>query len=812
MKKGSKICLENLTDKLFWTLNYTFKGASHKVFLLLLFPYLLSGQQETNVVTKMPALQAYQEGFTYDVMQSPSGKGVRLNNNVLLENDGPGAGVSEKGTYLEPLHKGVIVRKEFVLDNPASHRAHVVFFMTPAGGSKGTSPYYLKFNGVQILGSEPSWKEPGWRWVEIPVSLLRQGANKVELSCDAPVGKGYELLFAREDEYDDGGGKFTYQGNTAMISADQVRVERNSLPGRNSFAYFQNYGILDRDAIESFPSKNQLEGGSAQVAGTIGSKIDMMGLNPIVVGATSSKSLDGGKTFNEGKIGPDNNVAGEYTIRLNLERFKPKGVLDSPPIDLWTGLDSYAVVRPNCTVHELALDVTAYTPKGTEVIWQVRTANTNDMLSNDWGEWRTLGDGADTSFKMGAEPYRYLQWRAVLESENPLISPVVKNVEVHRTLKYDPAPVDTYYVMDAVNAPHLYSSFRISYEDALHPQLKSLQKRLNLASLLEGAQGDFEEINRLRHYVSTLWYHSSPYPEYPEWNAHAILDRNKRLGAGGMCIQFSIVFMQSLQSLGYHARHVNIFEHEVIEVYIDELGKWVLVDPESLYDSYEFNNKTGMPLNALEQHEFFLRELGFSKSNKIDWTATKAWAGNAIGVEKFPQPLNFSTFTDYVNDPENPPPLHAFAGQIRFVPRTDFLSRRTPRPLTQGMIEWPWDGYINWYDAATPRKLQYALHTDRKADLYPTLNRVEFAATYGENEGEIEIRMTTVTPNFATFEVNMDGKGWRPSPKEFKWKLRRSALNTLEMRTKNTAGRHGKQSNIKLFWHYREPFKPRESK
>ncbi|MBW7889994.1 MAG: hypothetical protein H3C48_03010 [Chitinophagaceae bacterium] len=40
--------------------------------------------------------------------------------------------------------------------------------------------------------------------------------------------------------------------------------------------------------------------------------------------------------------------------------------------------------------------------------------------------------------------------------------------------------------------------------------------------------------------------------------------------------------------------------------------------------------------------------------------------------------------------------------------------------------------------------------------------------------------------------------------------LTRDALNTLEMRSVNSAGVAGQPSSIEVFWHYREPFKPRK--
>ncbi len=250
-----------------------------------------------------------------------------------------------------------------------------------------------------------------------------------------------------------------------------------------------------------------------------------------------------------------------------------------------------------------------------------------------------------------------------------------------------------------------------------------------------------------------------------------------------------------------------------MEVYVDELGKWVHADPESVFDSYEYETTTGMPINCLEQHKYFLKESGLSAENPIDWQAPEPWTiwGNPGKIAGSPVPLDFSTFTDWINDPNkvNYPPQHVLAGFMRMMPRNDYFSNPYPRPLSQGSSNWPWNGYLNWYDEATPRKLQYSLHSDRKIDFYPTLNLVEFDAARTEKEDEIQIRMTTFAPAFDGFEININDTGWKSSPELFVWKLKPSALNTLEMRVKNKLGPKGKASCIQVMYHYKEPFAPR---
>lgn len=41
---------------------------------------------------------------------------------------------------------------------------------------------------------------------------------------------------------------------------------------------------------------------------------------------------------------------------------------------------------------------------------------------------------------------------------------------------------------------------------------------------------------------------------------------------------------------------------------------------------------------------------------------------------------------------------------VRVIPRTNWLEKPFPRPFNHGMSQWPWNGYINWYDDRTPPK------------------------------------------------------------------------------------------------------------
>lgn len=719
------------------------------------------------VRTVWSALELYESGQAYDVMRAGGGAGVMLNDRVLIENDAPGAGRSDKGVHTEPLHAGIRIRKALRLESAAARGAHVLVYMTPRDASD-PAPWHMLVNGRRVEGVPRSWHELMWWWVPVPVEAFRAGENVIELVCEGPPERGYDVLFAREDEYARGGGAYTYRGHTGLLTSGFVEIpDSGNLPG----------------------------------------------LTPFEVGATSARSVDGGATYQTGLLGPEADTRGEYAVRISLEQHHPSGSLVSPPIDLWAEAAGASGIAPACRSTGLRLLGQGDTPPGTGIDWAVRFSDAPDPTDASWDAFTPVGTGASLDAPLPDTERRYAQVRATLRTEDPLSTPVLREIALSRTLHFTPPPENTFYTRRAVNPAPRYPSYPMYFEPGDAPELARLRAMLPEELLVRETHGQFAEINQIRHYVSQLWYHALPHPEYPEWNALDILKRKQQYGHGGMCIQFTIVFIQALQSLGYQARHVNVFNHELPEVYIDELEKWVVIDPESVFDSYEFHTGSGEPLSVLEQHQHFLRRYGFTAENPIPWASPAPWENRAgKAVPETPQPLEISTFTPWINDPDpmKRPPQHNLAGFFRLIPRNDFLTRPTPRPVAHGSTWWPWSGYLCWYDEATPRKLQHALHSDRVADFYPAINRVHYAASWGEKAGEVRVRMFTQTPNLAAFEININGSGWRESPAEFTWPLFPSGLNRLEMRVRNTLGLEGAPSLLEVFYHYRAPYAPKE--
>ncbi len=700
-------------------------------------------------------METYEKGFAWNVMKSPKGMGVCLSDLALLENDGPGSGRSEKGTHVEEVYRGLVLRKEFSLANPRA-RGATLHLLSPFITERRQQPrFFVLFNGVRLESGPEARQEPAWHHIRVPAALLRPGRNDVVVGCDQPQGKGMEIMVAREDEYADGGGNRLLFGNTALVSACQLT------------------------AYEEFSGEQAVH---------------------FVVGATSGKSTDGGHTWVQGRLGRTNDVNGEYVIRLGLDQYRSAGALASPVIDLWEGSDSLPTIKPRISVHNLRLAFHGIQPKGSSLLWQARYSDSRDPYGNGWTAYRAIGKGPSVDRLADPEGKRFLQWRVIFRKSPGNETPTVVWSRIDRVLEYVRSPWGTYYVLASADRDIHYSSLNFGYERFDEPRLATLRRRMKLDSIMGSARSDFDKINRIRHAVSQMWKYGSPEPAYPEWDALAILDRAQNMGSGGMCQQYAVALMEALAAVGYQSRHANLFAHETIEVFVPDLQKWVLADPTESFDLYQYRTTDGMPINCLEEHRYYLQENGYSPSHPIDWMTVPSWRPQ--DQEKTRLPLDYSTLS-----PQNgkEPPQHRLASFFRITPRNNFLSMPTPRPAMQGRSNWPWNGSVHWYDRSTPRMGQYYLHTDREPDFYPTLGSVQFDCVATDSAGEVLVSLVTFTPNFKSFEVQIDGGEWRESGSTFCWTLRAGAVNELQMRTVNMMHVRGAPSYVRAIWHFRRP-------
>ncbi|MFC1607200.1 hypothetical protein ACFL47_04445 [Candidatus Latescibacterota bacterium] len=679
----------------------------------------------------MDAAEIYEQGFTHNTMKNDNGD-VTLFNMDLKQNDAPGAGHSEKGIYYDPVFGPNRARKILFLDDPRTFKAWLVVFSyqdqekstTSRGGS---GKYKLKFrvnnNEEKIFDSGKPTAQ--YSWVEFPSEWLIKGENVIELYCpEANDGTDSSQLFlARADEFEHGGG------------------------------------------------------------------------DPSNVGKTSFKSTDGGETWKESPFGPLGQTRAEYSVRISLDRYVKTGWTSTPIIDLWR-LESDGLIVPNRTLtkmytryHMLKIRFESKVPKETKINYYMRKSSEPDPHSEKWGPYELITDGTNPTLEINGMDIgnRYIQIKAELTTENPLVTPVLKSVSLEGELtEFLPQP-ENIKVISVDNPPIKYSSINWEWEPWDRPEFAEVRDRESLDELMKNCRTQFQHQIKLLNYANFRFNYLHPMTDFPEWTSKNILERIDRLGTGGMCIQYNNLLMGFLLAYGYQSRLITIPGHEVCEVWNDDFKKWIYMDA-SHVNQYIFHKETHIPQNILENHITYLEI--FPPDSPLDWM--KLDNLKEYDPDKLPTNRGSLTHHEAKNGAYSSANRPLF---MRTVPRNNYYEKPYDMPLTHGNTWWPWDGYINWYDSMTPPMRHYSHHTNRERDMYPDLNTVHIHATTAYAKDMVYLNFETYTPNFSHFEVTFNEEDEKTSGSKCTWFLV-SGENKMRVRSVSKLGVKGHPSSV----------------
>jgi hypothetical protein len=335
------------------------------------------------------------------------------------------------------------------------------------------------------------------------------------------------------------------------------------------------------------------------------------------------------------------------------------------------------------------------------------------------------------------------------------------------------------------------------YEDPNHPKMKALREKYKLEEVVKDGKTELEKLALLRNWTTKRFKFKAPMGVYPPWDADAIIEAKS-----GFCVQFAIIYIQCANSLGYQSRfvcgwHPNTMgtAHEVAEVWSNEHKKWVFMDPTPSQNHFHVDPKTNTPLSMLEIHDRMLRHYYGPEKLATPGNApkTKSYTediGTCKGLNLVPEKL----YTAADPAPKDWPSWTKWL-LLCYMPRNNFSAEPTPLPRIQGLNNWDWTGFRDWYDPQTPRDDRYAHHVSRRSDISWTINQVRFSAEPADKTGTLAVKMGTSTPYFETYLVNVDGQGWKKSDGSFAWELQ-PGKNRIEMRVGNTSGVQGPISFI----------------
>jgi len=513
--------------------------------------------------------------------------------------------------------------------------------------------------------------------------------------------------------------------------------------------------------------------------------------DPIQLAHASSRSDDGGATWVQER--------GEYVIRLLLDRYLPEGEFLSHVFDAAGEEDD--AIKSHRTIEELRLSCTSTLPDSTELQLFVRTGHRPSPddpspddpspETKDWSDWIACSSGGFVADVCG----RYVQVKAKFATHDQRQSPQVERVTIDAQVAIGEANKPRLAASE--NARIQRSSYDMPHEDPRCRLLRQLRAECELDAIVAGAQTEFEKIQRLHR-----WAYHIPLGDcthFPwnvlDWidlrrddNCSIELNEYSQRRRDKMCLYPNVVLVAALQSFGFVARHLNFHSegmtgHEICEVWSNDHDKWIHLD--ATRDYYFFDRRTLIPLDTQEIHQVLIARLDEVET----WERPYLYRQDLDAlVEDLPISYWDGDFEHSAGSGDHGA-LFLFRSfcHFRVIPRFDVFSRSRPLPVSQGTEVWSWNGYVNWADDQVPPLRHFSTHTNRRADMYPTLNQTHFTAQSQQGGRQLQMWMQTTTPDFEFFEVRLNGDDWQPAQAAWNWSLR-DGMNTAEMRTRNRSG------------------------
>lgn len=332
--------------------------------------------------------------------------------------------------------------------------------------------------------------------------------------------------------------------------------------------------------------------------------------------------------------------------------------------------------------------------------------------------------------------------------------------------------------------PYVESDFtrRFHFDSASNPKLRELCQRYDLGAVVAAGQDEFDRQVRLLDWV----HHRFKKFGRPSVEAKGALEILQAIDEGHtfFCSQYAHVFVSAAASLGWVDRELALrrhqdppaggsSEHATTEIWSNQHRKWVMMDP----TANMFIEKQGIPLNAYEiRQEWFYRggrELVF-----------------VVGKERRKYrrsdlPIFLARFAGFGDLTVPADELDKY-GFIGYIPNTDLMDANLDYAKMFIVKDQLCDG-TRWHTRPAP--------SNPAVDPYFPINQA--ALTLHPQEGKVQVTFQTLTPNFETYQVRVDGGVWASVGERYFWSIGPGS-NRLEGRTVNQFGVNGPISTVEI--------------
>ena len=479
-----------------------------------------------------------------------------------------------------------------------------------------------------------------------------------------------------------------------------------------------------------------------------------------------------------------------------------QGVVTTDPIDLGP---AEGIIGLPAMVRGVKLEVGADVPEGAAVEVETRSG-TNPLDTSAWPPWSKLGGPAAVLDKPAG---RYLQVRMTLKASAAGRLPALKALVLTPQVEVGKAWAGKLTVVEDRVQRIVRSPIEFHYERPDQKQLAAFRKAAGLDAVVAGAKDDFEKLVKLMDWVGSVDNVRGTRRERDgrayAWNIEKVFEvgQDGKPHIHGHCMSYCEVMVTAATALGYvGARHFAVCgfreaSHEVPEIWVPCLGKWVFFDPSLTH--YYFDKTTQQPLSLIEMHavvaEAFLKEgedmhWWCRRSNPEAQARVRSIGGQTpIGCRTGPWHYGKPAPKDY-----DWGWYHGYlaAGFVQMTPRNDFHSHPEANP--HQFENYPgYAGYPNWVDEKTPPTKGGHNWFTRRRDFYWTLDQASAKLVEGD-EGTLLVELGHSMPFFKAYRVRIDGGEVAPPSA---WQLK-PGRNRLEVAPVDEFGKVGLASYITL--------------
>ncbi len=522
--------------------------------------------------------------------------------------------------------------------------------------------------------------------------------------------------------------------------------------------------------------------------------------------ALSAKDLYAG--FEARKVTLDEN-AGRLALDRRVFEFSKErqGVVCTDPIDLG---QREGILGTDAVVASATIEVLADVPAGASVTVETRTG-ANMLDTTAWSNWKKL-DGLKGELSNLAG--RYVQVRIVLGGTKDAL-PALTGLVLRPTLRgvagaaWAPLAVVKADVQKIVRSP-----IQFHYERPDQKDLAAFRKAAKLDEVVAGAKDDFEKLVKLMDWVASCRNVRGSKHEMKDGRYAWHINYNFGLEDGkptiyGHCMSYCSVMVDAAISLGYvGARHMAMVgfreaSHEVCDIWVPSLGKWVYFDPS--LSQYYFDLETKTPLNIIEIHDivaanfvpegkdmhWWIQRSNREAQDQVRKVGGQKPIGSRLGPSKYGEPMP----RDY-NWGWN----HGYlcAGFIQMTARNDFHTN--PDKASKRLGSYPgYDDQPFWVDAKTPPTKGGHNWYTRKRDFYWTLDQASVNLVRTGSD-EIRVELGNSMPFFKEYRITVGGKeaaAVAAAKGVYVWKLS-AGENTLEVVPVDEFGKVGLGSTVVL--------------